>query len=431
MTTPRIIYLLILTVTSTQLLAADAVETEYDTADAADLAALFERDAPMAISNRQATQAQKLAQQIQNGGDTPSLQDSATIPTENLKYGTEISSLPFTISSPGSYTLTQSLANTTNGSDGITITSSHVTLDMGGFGISADTTSGDDGIVTVGDLFGIQIRNGHISGWDGDGIDARSCDSCLFHNLTVSDNTLNGISTGFASIISEVTALNNSQDGIVADDGSVIIYSAAFENTLEGIDASLASTVAYSTSQENGETGIRVASGSTVLACTSQENGQHGFHISPGSTIQKSTAYNNDWNGYTIFFATFLRDNTAELNGFSGTIASQNNGYRVSANSYLVNNHARSNDGAGIQVFSGDVTVENNVAIDNNRAGIESTSSGGLYIRNRAANNGPSGAPVNYSLGTNNAYGPIINVNGVGDISAIAGADHALANLEY
>src|SRR5687768_1232856 len=56
---------------------------------------------------------------------------------------TPIASLPFTISAPGSYYLTTNLT----GSTGISIRSSHVSLDLNGFAVTGSGAgSGTDGI---------------------------------------------------------------------------------------------------------------------------------------------------------------------------------------------------------------------------------------------------------------------------------------------
>ncbi len=63
---------------------------------------------------------------------------------------------------------------------------------------------------------------------------------------------------------------------------------------------------------------------------------------------------------------------------------------------------------------------------DNDR-GIEVFASGNFIVRNTAAGN--SGG--NYFFSANNAYGPIVNVSGVGDISSTPNANHPWANFEF
>lgn len=74
-----------------------------------------------------------------------------------------ISSVPYTIGTPGSYYLTTNLS--TAGSNGITIASSDVTLDLNGFTISSTASSAANGgsAILLGDgISDITIEHGHI-----------------------------------------------------------------------------------------------------------------------------------------------------------------------------------------------------------------------------------------------------------------------------
>ena len=76
---------------------------------------------------------------------------------------TPISSLPFTISTPGSYYLTGNL--TSAGGDGITVTADCVSIDLNGFCISSTNEARTGaGITVAGARADVTIRNGHISG---------------------------------------------------------------------------------------------------------------------------------------------------------------------------------------------------------------------------------------------------------------------------
>jgi hypothetical protein len=77
---------------------------------------------------------------------------------------TKIISLPYTISAPGEYEVTGDL--TVNGTDGIDVKASNVTLDLGGFSItqlgSAGTTTG----VNDSSSNNVVVENGTISGFN-------------------------------------------------------------------------------------------------------------------------------------------------------------------------------------------------------------------------------------------------------------------------
>lgn len=342
-----------------------------------------------------------------------------------------ISSIPFTISQPGAYRLADNLSNTVADADGISITTSQVTLDLGGFVLSADTTAGGDGIVVVGEQNGIRILNGHVTGWSGDGINADTCDSCTFEDLSVSNNTQNGLLTGSISTVRHVTASFNGQDGIDVDRSSVVTLSIARDNGGTGIQGSVGVVITQSGGFANFEDGINVGAGSSIANCTARDNLRYGFEMGSGSIALQSAASDNGENGFDAFFASYLRDNIASTNGSETDSVSGNNGFRASANSFLINNQAYENDGAGIRITSGDSVIESNMVTDNDRVGIEAIAGGNLIIRNRASGNLSTDNPLNYDWPNNNSFGPIIDVEGINDLSTITNSDHSYANLSY
>ena len=77
-------------------------------------------------------------------------------------WGTRITSLPYTISAPGSYYLGRNLSST---STGITITAgvNNVTLDLMGFSITGPGSN--SGILMSGSK-NVEVRNGTVTGWN-------------------------------------------------------------------------------------------------------------------------------------------------------------------------------------------------------------------------------------------------------------------------
>src|ERR1019366_7708233 len=74
---------------------------------------------------------------------------------------TPISSVPYTISSPGSYYLTATLTNTGVGIDAITINADDVTLDLKGFTLMGGPSAGS-AINVPSDHRHVVVRNGGI-----------------------------------------------------------------------------------------------------------------------------------------------------------------------------------------------------------------------------------------------------------------------------
>lgn len=102
------------------------------------------------------------------GSLTPPGAPAATMKSLNeidakLEKRTPISAAPFTISSSGSYYLTQNLSVTTG--TALNVTASNVTVDLNGFAISstASPRSGN-GIQLADNSRNVSLRNGHIQG---------------------------------------------------------------------------------------------------------------------------------------------------------------------------------------------------------------------------------------------------------------------------
>jgi hypothetical protein len=74
--------------------------------------------------------------------------------------GTKISSLPYTIDSPGFYYVTQNLT----GQTGITVNADNVTIDLMGFSLTGPNQTDIDGI-KANSRNNVEVRNGTLIGW--------------------------------------------------------------------------------------------------------------------------------------------------------------------------------------------------------------------------------------------------------------------------
>src|SRR5262249_11882989 len=101
------------------------------------------------------------------GAPAPTMKSLSDIDTHIGPAGqqrTLISSAPFTITQPGSYSLAANLAVTSG--NAITISADDVTLNLNGFTISSTEASPTgSGILLNGARSDIQILNGHIRGF--------------------------------------------------------------------------------------------------------------------------------------------------------------------------------------------------------------------------------------------------------------------------
>ena len=108
--------------------------------------------------------------------------------------GTKITSLPYTISTPGFYYLTGNLSYSNIFNNGITVNSDDVTLDLMGFSLSGPGPNSDGDAIYMSGRKNVEIRNGTLSGWH-IGIQEDS-NSGLRHrviNMRVESMTANGI----------------------------------------------------------------------------------------------------------------------------------------------------------------------------------------------------------------------------------------------
>jgi len=141
---------------------------------------------------------------------------------------------PATLSDRGSYRLTSDL-NVPSGSEGISITSDDVTLDLNGFNVIGGGGSFADGI-GIGGMKNVEVRNGTIRGFSRDGI-FTNINTLYIRVLNVRTigNAVYGMDLeGQANTVDGCTALNNNI-GIRTFEGSLIVNSVARGNTSFGL----------------------------------------------------------------------------------------------------------------------------------------------------------------------------------------------------
>jgi Right handed beta helix region len=182
-----------------------------------------------------------------------------------------------TISQPGSYKLVKNLTFTGSSGACLMITASGVTLDLAGFTISghasgfATTTA----ILASGDLRGIAVQNGSLSGFQ-TGVNLSSATGSLVEKLRVIDITRTLFPTG---IIASGIVRSNSVLGPL---GPFPI----------GTGISATGTLTGNYVAGNG-TGMSIGRGSTVIDNTATDNQLFGFFVSCPSNVTDNTALNN------------------------------------------------------------------------------------------------------------------------------------------
>jgi hypothetical protein len=137
----------------------------------------------------------------------------APAPSDGVREpGTPITSLPFTISQPGYYYLTHNLTSAGAGQNGITITSSRVTLDLKGFVLDGLDETGK-GITGTNFKDEVVIRNGLVTRW-AYGVDGGFTTGATYDGLTIGLTEFYAITTGTHATLKNCTLTNNLLTGV-------------------------------------------------------------------------------------------------------------------------------------------------------------------------------------------------------------------------
>jgi parallel beta-helix repeat protein len=138
---------------------------------------------------------------------------------EEVEPRTPISSLPYVISTPGAYYLTDNLNCSGCGSVAITISADNVDLDLNGFTMSCTAgCSSTEGIVTSATPKVVRIHNGSIRLFR-DGILAGPVVSSVFEDLTLYDNVSSGIVINGENNVLRRCVVQYNNTGVIMGDG--------------------------------------------------------------------------------------------------------------------------------------------------------------------------------------------------------------------
>lgn len=343
-----------------------------------------------------------------------------------------IDSVPITISVPGSYYLGADL----EGSGGITITTSNVTIDLAGFSLRGKPGSTGDGIRSNGPIESVTIFNGTISDWPGDGIDIGSTTGASLDSISSNTNGGSGFIVGTNATVTNCTASGNGGSGIGGSDNGKVSGSSAIDNANDGFALGSDSTIDTSLASGNGNDGVVVGTGATVTSCTANDN-KRGFGVGDASLIVNSVAARNSANGFETGVAAEVRSCNSTANkgvGFSiGRSASviestagfnDSHGFLLQLGSIARGNSARENKQTGFLVpgESSGVVIERNQAFGNIGPGIDILGDRCLIISNVASQNS-----TDFVIKGSNAFGEVISVGGEGQFSV----PNSFANLRY
>jgi parallel beta-helix repeat protein len=209
---------------------------------------------------------------------------------------TPISSLPYTISIPGSYYFTTNLA----GTSGITITTNDVTVDLNGFTLLGTGGAGS-GIYVGSPVENLTIRNGVLDSWGGYGAYAANCNNSQFERLRISNcnaengGNVGGLYVGSNCVVLVCTVIGNHGIGIDVGNNCIVKDCTASGNTEYGIDVGNDCTVQDCIATVNAVDGIYVAGNNCLISGNScHGNGIYGIELSgsPNRVDGNSVGYN-------------------------------------------------------------------------------------------------------------------------------------------
>ncbi|MSU59661.1 MAG: right-handed parallel beta-helix repeat-containing protein [Pedosphaera sp.] len=384
----------------------------------------------------------------------------------------------YVIAQPGSYFLEGNIAvSTTNG---ISVTTNDVTIDLRGFTISRAT--GTNGSAIQVSAANCAIRSGNVRGF-AIGIDGQSASAGLVQGVTVMGFGIYGYIVRDAWRFSDCAALNATNAAVNMFGFSALTFArfdrcqAAFLSgpSCYGFSAGSRSTfnscgAGNLTATFSSSYGFSTETDCGLYSCQANGNnavmGGFGFSPAAGSLLKDCIANNNVVSAGTGSSGGFWTDDgvtmidcMAENNSGASNLAGRGGmGIFVYGAGLIQNCTVRANSGDGIHVggaiVSG-VKIINNVAVDNTQSGIRMgngsdnvfernyvrgngiglniVTAGNLILGNTAAVNG-----TNYVIALSNRYGPIVDLTAAGaaavsgnSAASTLGTTDPQANLAY
>ncbi len=259
--------------------------------------------------------------------DPPGPPGSTMKTLEQVEARTPISSLPYTISSSGSYYLTGDLTGVA-ASDGITIEASDVTLDLNGLSLIgiADTGTG----IVLNATNKVTILNGAVRSWRANGIDGVT-PGVTVTDVRVWENNGTGIQVGDMAQLTRVSAVANGLNGIsVAGSGGIVSDCLSTNNSGMGIVA-VQADIRGCWVEFNQSDGIRVSSDSTVSDNSVIANGSYvggsavGVHaVFAGNRLEDNNVVGNDVGVKADSGGNVIARNSARQNSTAYDVAAGN-----------------------------------------------------------------------------------------------------------
>ena len=252
-----------------------------------------------------------------------------------------ITSIPITIDEPGSYYLAQDLGPAPADTNGITINTRPVTIELNGFsliGAGKATGSSGDGISAGTHLDSLVVRNGTVRSWRNNGIGFSNTNSVVCKNLCCRDNGNNGIYVYQDSIVEKCICIGNGLHGIEAFMACIFKDNVCKSNNSNGMNFS-GSIATGNLSRYNEGIGISCGAGSFLSENQSCSNLSHGIENSYYCRIVNNLCTHNGRDEGEGAGIRSLGVSTIENNH----VAENDYGIKASLTDFIVSNRARGN----------------------------------------------------------------------------------------
>ncbi|OHB55553.1 MAG: hypothetical protein A2Y07_03205 [Planctomycetes bacterium GWF2_50_10] len=280
-------------------------------------------------------------------------------PLSEIEPGTAISSLPYTISTSGSYYFTANLT-IPNSLNGVSINADNVTIDLKGFTLDGNKVVTH--AISAAKRKNITIKNGIFVNWYANGLYLGDSNNCRIENLSFSNTGRSAISVGNNAIVQKCIIANcrdSSNYSAISATGQAIITNCVVSDcNYIGIKTQDRAIISDCSVKNCGDAGIVTSNTSIIKNCVTVDNGDYGLRVDAGSIVESCAALNNADHGMYI------------------------------NNSTAINNNCSSNQASGMFVTGTGCRIESNTCNNNTAYGFYiSSSSSNVVVRNFAKGN--------------------------------------------
>ena len=199
---------------------------------------------------------------------------------------TPISSLPFTITTSGSYYLTGNLSPGVN-QNGIIVAADNVTIDLNGFTLfGGGGGSGGRQIWSSTARQNVVIRDGTLRNWPGSGVNFYDSGSVLttVENIQSISNGFTGIAVKNGSHVKDCLTVGNGIRGILVDNDTLVEHCKASGNLSLGIGAGTGCQLLNNLSETNG-TGLSITGPNNTVSGNIVKFNTVNYNIAQGNQL--------------------------------------------------------------------------------------------------------------------------------------------------